>query len=89
MTLNQSRVREHLKNFEFENLFIEELGWDRLRRQPLVISLDADEFTLETIAEKRAWLRSYATQRMFEHAPPIIGSGAKLRIRYDERHTSI
>ena len=53
MTLNQSRVREHLKNFEFENLFVEELGWDRLRRQPLVISLDADEFTLETIAEKR------------------------------------
>ena len=29
MTLDTTRARNYLKNFELERLFIEELGWDR------------------------------------------------------------
>lgn len=53
MPFNRSRVRDALKKFDFESLFIEELGWDRYRPQPVTLSIDGAEFLLEAIAEKR------------------------------------
>ena len=53
MPFNRSRIRDALKKFDFEALFIEELGWDRYRPQPVTLSIDGVEFLLEAIAEKR------------------------------------
>ena len=70
MPLDRSRVREALKTFDFESLFIEELGWDRHRRQPLTVSADAAEFQLEAIAEKRGMVAFlYDPKIAAAHAP--------------------
>ena len=52
MLLNIKRVRALLRNFDFKTLFVEELGWDHYT-SALDISVDARNFTLGVIAEKR------------------------------------
>ncbi len=54
MPLNESRVRQFLKEFKFSDLFIQELGWDR-HSASLKIQLDGKTFTLEPAAEKRGF----------------------------------
>ena len=49
-----ARIRESLTQFDFESLFIEELGWDYPEsEQPLDIEIDAETFSLEPVAQKR------------------------------------
>ena len=50
--LNERNTRQYLKEAEFENLFIEELGWDRYT-QTLPVTVDETEYHLTAIAEKR------------------------------------
>jgi hypothetical protein len=45
-------MRKHLQGFDFESLFIEELGWDT-HRERLVIPVDDESYTLNAVAEKR------------------------------------
>jgi len=52
MQLNRKRVRRHLETFDFEPLFIEEMGWDR-QRGSLPVLVEDEMFTLEAIAQKR------------------------------------
>lgn len=52
MQINHDRVRGYLKRFDFETLFIEELGWD-YHEQPLQLSIDGKAYTLSAIAQKR------------------------------------
>ena len=52
MTLSVPRVRHHLKNFELEKLFIEELGWDRYS-SVFDVPIDGNSFTLRAVAQKR------------------------------------
>src|SRR4051812_31171777 len=49
--MNERRVRQYLKTFEFDLLFREELGWNRYR-MPLTVALDGQTFTLTPIAER-------------------------------------
>jgi len=53
MTLDIKRTRTLLKNFDLLSLFIEELGWDRFKINPLEVLADGHTFTLTPIAEKR------------------------------------
>jgi type I restriction-modification system DNA methylase subunit len=53
MPIDISRVREHLENYRFQDLFIEELGWDRHRAAPLTSEIDGVSYTLQVLAEKR------------------------------------
>lgn len=50
--LNRQETRQYLKEAEFENLFIEKLGWDR-HTQTLPVTVDETEYHLTAIAEKR------------------------------------
>src|SRR5438105_2189864 len=50
--LDRQRTREFLQGFDFESLFIEELGWDR-RVAGHQVSVDDQTFTLSAIAHKR------------------------------------
>jgi len=52
MTLDTARVRRRLKRFDFESLFIEELGWDNYTTS-LPVDVDEQRFTLQAVAEKR------------------------------------
>ena len=50
MTLNRDRVKQHLKNFDLQTLFIEELGWDHGGSD---IAVADETYALEAIAHKR------------------------------------
>ena len=50
--LNERETRQYLKESDFENLFTQELGWDR-HTQTLNITVDETEYQLTAIAEKR------------------------------------
>jgi len=52
MPLNLERTRTLLRNFDFKNLFVEELGWDHYT-SALDIPVDGQNFALGAIAEKR------------------------------------
>ncbi len=52
MTLNIPRVRQYLAAFDFETLFIEELGWDR-HAADLELTVSGQRYPLHAFAEKR------------------------------------
>ena len=52
MEINRDRIRQLLRDFEFETLFIEELGWDR-HTQSINITIDEIEYLLTAVAQKR------------------------------------
>lgn len=54
-TLNLDAARKRLQAFDFEGLFVEELGWDR-HRQTLSVAADDCAFTLRAVAEKRGFV---------------------------------
>ncbi|TAH50387.1 MAG: SAM-dependent methyltransferase [Chloroflexota bacterium] len=49
MNLNPTRTREYLKQFNFQALFIDELGWNR-NPSTLTVAVDGQNYTLKTIA---------------------------------------
>ncbi len=53
--LNERNTRQYLKESDFENLFTQELGWDR-HTQTLPITVDETKYTLTAIAEKRGMI---------------------------------
>ena len=50
--MNKTRIRRYLQQFDFQSLFIEELGWDNFTTD-LNLTLDGTPVTLQAIAEKR------------------------------------
>lgn len=56
-----SRIRTHIQNFRFEDLFIEELGWEQYRNQ-LEVVVDGDYVTLNAFAEKRGMVAFNVTE---------------------------
>ena len=58
MRINRDRTRQYLQDFEFETLFIEELGWDR-HSQALPIRVNETEYSLTGVAEKRGMVAFY------------------------------
>lgn len=72
MTTNPTRLRAYIQNFQFEDLFIEELGWDRYRDR-LEAIVEGDTVTLNGFAQKRgmiaftvAAIPDYKTRRKIE-----------------------
>ncbi len=55
MQLNPQPIRQYLKSFDFEPLFINELGWD-IYRPPLKVTADQHDYTLRAVAEKRGFV---------------------------------
>ncbi len=50
--LNERNTRQYLKESEFENLFTQELGWDRYT-ETLPVTVDETTYQLAAIAQKR------------------------------------
>jgi len=46
-------IRPYIREFDFERLFIDLLGWDHCRRPPHDVAIDDRTFTLAPVAEKR------------------------------------
>ncbi|WP_353258500.1 Eco57I restriction-modification methylase domain-containing protein, partial [Prochlorothrix hollandica] len=51
--LNRENAKSYLQEFDFESLFIEELGWDGVDRVTLPFEIDGEFFEITTIAEKQ------------------------------------
>ena len=49
------RLREHLQDFDFPALFIEELGWNHYR-QPLTVRVNDRDYPLKPVAEKASFV---------------------------------
>jgi len=49
---NITRIRKHIQNFSFEDLFIDELGWDQYHDQ-LPVPVEDQVITLDAFAQKR------------------------------------
>ncbi|MFM6312063.1 MAG: hypothetical protein ACKPGB_28105, partial [Dolichospermum sp.] len=82
MKFNRNQVKKHLQSFDFTTLFIEELGWDYADISPIYLSIDAENYTLEAIAQKRGL--------MVYHCLPEKGilPNAKTRKNIDTQITS-
>lgn len=52
MPLSKSRIQQHLRNFNFRQLFSEELGWDNPPAAAAVL-VDGQRYALTAIAHKR------------------------------------
>ena len=52
MQFSHQQIRNYLRESEFEDLFIDELRWDR-HKQTLPITVGDTEYTLTAIAQKR------------------------------------
>jgi hypothetical protein len=52
MALDRNRAKQHLKNFEFRSLFVQELGWDKYSA-PFTVAVGGETPTLKGFAEKR------------------------------------
>ena len=46
------QLRPFLQAFDFENLFVEGLGWNHYRAQPVRVAADGHDYTLRPLAEK-------------------------------------
>lgn len=55
MLLNRQRAQNYLQTFDFESLFIEELGWETVPRVTLPFEIDGEFFEILSIAEKRGF----------------------------------
>ncbi len=55
MPLNRQRAQKYLQTFDFESLFIEELGWDTVDRVTLPFEVDGEPFEVVSIAQKRGF----------------------------------
>jgi hypothetical protein len=56
MKLNRNRTEKYLKKFDFESLFIEELGWDRIDRVAVPLEVEDGSFEAIAIAQKRGFI---------------------------------
>ncbi len=55
MPLHRQRAQKYLQTFDFESLFIEELGWDTVDRVTLPFEVDGEPFEVVSIAQKRGF----------------------------------
>lgn len=55
MAADLTRIKQHIQNFAFKDLFLDELGWDD-HGQALSIQVDGESFRLSAIAQKRGMI---------------------------------
>ena len=56
MPLHRQRCQKYLQTFDFESLFIEELGWDTADRVKLPFEIESEAFEVVAIAQKRGFV---------------------------------
>ncbi len=69
MAVDTTRVRRYLRAFDLETMFIEELGWDYHRAQPLEIDIDGATYRLDSIAQKRGMVAFTCQSKPEGHIP--------------------
>ena len=74
--LNEQNTRQYLKESDFEDLFIEELGWDN-HNETLNITVDETTYQLTAIAQKRGMVVFECPAEVF---PPDKGGRGVTRI---------
>ncbi len=79
MSLNRNRAQKYLQKFDFESLFIEELGWDTVDRVMLPFEVDGELFEVVAIAQKRGFT-------VFKCITPEIPA-RPLRVKLDRQLT--
>ena len=52
MRVLTDKLRPYLHSFDFQNLFVKELGWDFYRAEPTIVQADDQEYVLAPVAEK-------------------------------------
>ena len=52
MPVSTEELRPHLQAFDFPRLFVEGLGWDYYRVEPLAVRVNDKDYTLKPVAEK-------------------------------------
>jgi hypothetical protein len=65
-----TRLREQLRTFDFNKLFIEELGWDR-HTSHLDVQADGQPFALNAVAQKRGMV-AYVCDPLADGSPPDV-----------------
>ena len=68
MTLNQTNCRQLLKQFDFRNLFVQELGWDN-HKATLQIAVDDKQHQLTAVAQKRGMVAYQCAAPVGCHLP--------------------
>ncbi len=53
MATNRQQIQQYIRDFNFQQLFVHELGWDHLNEPPLTIPCDGQTYTLRPLVEKR------------------------------------
>ncbi len=78
MTIQLQSARQTLRDFDLRALFIEELGWDNYKAQPLDVEVGARTYRLTSVAQKQGMIAytydadpgeaipDYATRRKIE-----------------------
>ncbi len=62
MPVNEKLVRQYLRSFDFRNLFLDSLGWDR-HVGSINVSVDNETFEVMAVGEKRGIV---LVQRQYE-----------------------
>ncbi len=68
MPIDITRTRQYLKDFNFKNLFIEELGWNHCSNQ-IDVTLDGNTFSLSAVAEKHGMVAFTCSPSTGERIP--------------------
>ena len=51
----EENLSSYLHSFEFQNLFVEELGWNTYRGEKIITIVDNQEYVLESVAKKASF----------------------------------
>ncbi|MDE0101198.1 MAG: Eco57I restriction-modification methylase domain-containing protein [Bryobacterales bacterium] len=73
-------LRPHLQDFDFEGLFIEQLGWNHFQSRPLRVEVDETVYQLQPIAEK-AGFAAYVCEPDEDGAVPPYHAQQKIEHR--------
>ena len=51
-TIEKKAIQQHLRDFTFQKLFVEELGWNPVHNKPHIIKIGVESFALSAVAEQ-------------------------------------
>ena len=83
MAIALKKAREYLQGFNFQELFIEELGWDYGTSQQISIAVDGEDYRLKQIAQKRGMV-VYGCDRIPSYA--IRAKIDREAVKYSREH---
>ena len=72
-TIEKKLIKQHLRDFTFQKLFVEELGWNPAQKKPHTVKINGDSFTLNAIAEQGGML--------VMQCQPLVGAMPPYNIR--------